>query len=174
MRRWARSKEYQNGARTPLSVTGGTSELGFSPAMALLIGPGLLAEWSRSPFCMAVLFWARPRGPITAPALRAAAAAPNNERRLMRSFWSLFCMVEFSLSIRGQGYSTLRHVAAKPVLSGHLLAPAPAKRSTGRTRPRYRSLVSLTIRPRIYVGLSSDALRLRGRAHHASHFRGND
>src|SRR6478752_3046811 len=76
MRRCVRSKEYQMGIVSPLSVIGGRFELGFAPARTLLIGPGLLAEWFCSPFRTCACVWANVlRNPI-APVLIAAAAAP--------------------------------------------------------------------------------------------------
>jgi len=68
---------------TPRSVIGGRVVFGFDAAMALLTGPGFDTEWFVSPFKVCALVCARPtRAPIVV-ALKAAAAAPKKERRLM-------------------------------------------------------------------------------------------
>src|SRR6266550_3740266 len=48
MRFCVKSKEYQMGPTSPLSVGGGVFELGFSFRSGLFSCPGLLEEWSPS------------------------------------------------------------------------------------------------------------------------------
>src|SRR5262249_59197066 len=102
MRRCVRSNEYQMGRMTPRSVAGGLFELGFSLAMASLIGPGLLAERFDSPFNTSALVWPKAVLKPIAPALTAAAAAPSTERRLTSCCFVSLVIGEFSFEHSGK------------------------------------------------------------------------
>src|SRR5215475_8614413 len=97
MRRCVRSKEYQIGRMSPLSVAGGLAELGLALASPALVGPGSLADRLLSPFRVSALVCARALLNPIAPALNAAAAAPSRERRPMTDCRIVFRVIAASV-----------------------------------------------------------------------------
>src|SRR6266481_6594077 len=80
MRLCVRSKEYQMGPTSPLSVGGGVFEWGFSARSGLFSCPGLLEEWSPSALRVPSLVcaWA-----LNSPNAAAANAAEPIPRTLL-------------------------------------------------------------------------------------------
>src|SRR5216683_3781730 len=103
MRLCVRSKEYQMGPTSPLSVGGGVFELGFSARSGLFSCPGLLEEWSPSAFCVPSRVCAWALNPTNAAAAKAAEPIPRTllletPSSIILSFFSLL-IAFFSVSL---------------------------------------------------------------------------
>src|SRR5216683_3007565 len=126
MRLCVRSKEYQMGPTSPLSVGGGMFELGFCFRSGLFSCPGLLDEWSPSAWCVPSRVCAWALNPPNAAAAKAAEPIPRTllletPACIISSFFSsLIAFLPYPCRIRP--HSCLHPGTNKSIYNPHVLA----------------------------------------------------